>query len=82
MAGISEGGSLAGDGAVVIKASKPQQDLRFDVPVVGMETLQVMIRARARVLAIEVKKSILLDKDELLKEADKHKISIVGFLGR
>ncbi len=78
---ILRGGNLAGDGAVVIKVSKPQQDLRFDVPVVGMDTLQAMIRVRARVLAVEVKKSILLDREELLKKADKHKISIVGFPG-
>lgn len=79
---ILRGGNLAGGGAVVIKVSKPQQDMRFDVPVVGMDTLQAMIRARARVLAIEVKKSILLDREELIKKADKHKISVVGFPGR
>ncbi len=78
---ILRGGNLAGEGAVVVKVSKPQQDLRFDVPVAGMDTLQAMIRARARVLAIEVNKSMLLDREELLRKADKHKISIVGFLG-
>ncbi len=79
---IRRGGALAGHGAVVIKVSKPHQDMRFDVPVVGMDTLKAMTEARARVLAIEVKKSILLNRDELLKKADKSKISVVGFNGR
>jgi DUF1009 family protein len=55
--------------------------MRFDVPVVGMDTLRAMIEAQARVLALEVKKSILLNRVELLKKADKSKISIVGFKG-
>lgn len=79
---IRRGGGLAGQGAVVIKVSKPQQDMRFDVPVVGMDTLKTMSEANARVLALEVKKSIILNREELLKKADKLKISIVGFNGR
>jgi UDP-2,3-diacylglucosamine hydrolase len=79
---IRRGGSLAGHGAVVIKVSKPQQDLRFDVPVVGMDTLRAMIEVKARVLALEADKSILLNREELLMKADKSKISIVGFHGR
>lgn len=78
---IRRGGSLAGHGAVVIKVSKPKQDMRFDVPVVGMDTLRAMVEAHARVLALEVKKSILLNREELLNKADKSKISIVGFHG-
>ena len=81
-AAIRRGGALAGHGAVVIKVSKPQQDMRFDVPVVGIDTLKAMIEAHARVLALEVKKSILLNREELLKKADKSKISIVGVHGR
>jgi len=78
---IRRGGRLAGHGAAVIKVSKPHQDLRFDVPVVGMDTLRAMIEAQVRVLALEVKKSILLNRGELLKKADKSKISIVGYHG-
>ncbi len=75
---IRRGGSLAGGGAVVIKVSKPQQDMRFDVPVVGPETLMSMIAVQARVLAVESQKSILLQRARIASEADKAGISIVG----
>jgi DUF1009 family protein len=76
---IKRGGRLAGSGAVVIKVSKPQQDLRFDVPAVGMETLTAMIEVQARVLAVEQGKSIILARQEVTKKADKSNISIVGY---
>lgn len=76
---IKRGGNLAGKGSVVIKVSKPQQDMRFDVPVVGLDTLRAMIETKARVLAIEAKKSILLNKEEMIKKSNKAGISIVGF---
>ena len=75
---IRRGGKLAGGGAVVIKVSKPQQDMRFDVPVVGPETLSSMIAVQARVLAVESRKSILLQRARIASEADKASISIVG----
>ncbi|MDA8432517.1 MAG: UDP-2,3-diacylglucosamine diphosphatase LpxI [Nitrospiraceae bacterium] len=75
---IRRGGRLAGPGAVVVKVSKPQQDMRFDVPAVGMETLEAMIEVKARVLAVEKGKSIVLNKGAMKMKADKHKISIVG----
>lgn len=76
---IRRGGRLAGDGAVVVKVSKPQQDLRFDVPVVGMATLEAMIEVRAKVLALEADKSILLNRDEVIARADNGAISLVGY---
>jgi len=76
---IRRGGRLAGEGAVIVKVSKPQQDMRFDVPVVGMHTLQAMIEVRAKILAVEADKSILLNKEEFLSEADKEGIGIVGY---
>jgi DUF1009 family protein len=76
---ILRGGKLAGDGAVVVKVSKPGQDMRLDVPVVGLSTLKSMIQVRARVLAIEAEKSIMIGKERLIKEADEAGISIVGF---
>jgi DUF1009 family protein len=79
---IRRGGKLAGPGAVVVKVSKPQQDMRFDVPAVGMDTLEAMIEVKARVLAVEKDKSILLDKAEMLKKAAKSKISLVGYPAR
>jgi DUF1009 family protein len=76
---IRRGGRLAGPGAVVIKVSKPQQDMRFDVPTVGISTLEAMVEVKARVLAVEKGTSILLDRQEMLKKADKSKISVVGY---
>ena len=76
---IKRGGKLAGSGAVVVKVSKPRQDMRFDVPVVGLDTLRSMLEANARVLAVEAEKSILLNRESLLKEANETGIAVVGF---
>ena len=66
-------------GAIVVKVSKPQQDMRFDVPVVGLDTLRTMIEVEARVLAVEAGKSILLNREKLLTEANTAGIAVVGF---
>jgi DUF1009 family protein len=65
-------------GAVVVKVSKPQQDLRFDVPAVGPETVRVCTAAGVAVLALEAGKTLLLDKDELLHQANAVGLRIVG----
>jgi hypothetical protein len=78
---IKRGGHLAGEGAVIVKVSKPNQDMRFDVPTVGSYTLKAMREVRARVLAVEAKKTILLNKDRLIEESDKAGIAIVGYIG-
>lgn len=78
---IKRGGKLAGEGAVVVKVSKPNQDMRFDVPAVGLQTLSAMREVNARVLCVEAKKSLILNKDKLLEEAKKAGISIVGYSG-
>jgi len=78
---IKRGGSLAGKGAVVVKVSRPNQDMRFDVPVAGLETLRAMHEVNARVLAIEAKKSIILDKTKMIEESNKAGIAIVGYKG-
>ncbi|UCH81705.1 MAG: UDP-2,3-diacylglucosamine diphosphatase LpxI [Nitrospiraceae bacterium] len=75
---ISRGGKLAEKGAVIIKVSKPQQDMRFDVPVVGIQTLRSMNNVSARVLALEAGKCIILDKEEFIREADTTGITVVG----
>jgi hypothetical protein len=75
---IKRGGKLAGKGAVVIKVSKPQQDLRFDVPVVGPATIDSMISSSSSVLAVEAGKCIILHRDEFIKKADRAGISVVG----
>jgi hypothetical protein len=78
---IRRGGRLANGGATVVKVSKPEQDMRFDVPVVGMKTLQTMIEAKIRVLAVEAGKSIFLQRDEFIKEAEEAGITVVGYRG-
>jgi len=78
---IKRGGRLAGEGAVVVKVSKPNQDMRFDVPAVGLQTLSAMQEVKARVLCVEAKKSLILNKDKLLEEAKIAGISIVGYSG-
>lgn len=78
---IKRGGYYAGEGAVVVKVSKPDQDMRFDVPVVGMDTLKAMIDVKARVLALEARKTIILQREQLLKEANEAGITILGYKG-
>ncbi len=75
---IKRGGFYAGEGAVVVKVSKPNQDMRFDVPVAGLNTLKSMVDVKARVLALESGKTILLRKEQLLREANEAGITIVG----
>jgi DUF1009 family protein len=62
----------------VVKVAKPQQDMRFDVPTVGVGTLRMMIDAGANVLAIEAHKTIIIDQPEVLQLADQHKLVIVS----
>jgi UDP-2,3-diacylglucosamine hydrolase len=65
-------------GLIVIKVSKPNQDMRFDVPVIGRETLRIMKESGAVVLSVDAGKTLLFDKKELLEMADQYQISIVG----
>jgi hypothetical protein len=63
---------------VVVKVSKPHQDMRFDVPVVGPKTVQVMRRSNATALAVDAGKTLLFERDRLLEEANESGIAIVG----
>jgi DUF1009 family protein len=65
-------------GFTVVKVAKPQQDMRFDVPTVGVRTLRTMLTAGARVLAIEAGRTILLDDDEFQWFAADHKLTVVA----
>ena len=65
-------------GFTVVKVAKPQQDMRFDVPTVGVRTLRTMLAAGARVLAIEGGRTILLDDDEFRQFAAYHRLSVVA----
>jgi DUF1009 family protein len=77
-AAIERGGRLAKSGCVVVKVSKPHQDLRFDVPAVGVETINALRQVGGAVLAIEAGKAILIEKDELLRAADNCGIAVVA----
>lgn len=63
---------------VVVKVAKPNQDMRFDVPTIGLDTLKTMVEAGASVLAVEAQKTIFIDAEEVVAFADKHKIAIVA----
>jgi DUF1009 family protein len=75
---IRRAGRLAGAGCTVVKVAKPRQDLRFDVPVVGAGTLQAMGESGARTLAVEAGRTLLLDRDVFLAEADRLGIAVWG----
>jgi DUF1009 family protein len=65
-------------GLVIVKVAKPQQDMRFDVPTVGLGTLESIAAAGGRVLAIEAQKTILLDEPEFIAAADRLGICVVA----
>ncbi len=77
-AAIRRGGELGKGGFVAVKVSKPQQDLRFDVPAVGVDTIIMMRGLKGTVLAVEAGRTILIEKDELIAEADRTGIAVVG----
>jgi DUF1009 family protein len=79
---ILRGGSLGKEKAVVVKVSKPKQDLRFDVPAVGVDTVRTMARVKASVLAVEAAKTLIFDKIEMITYADQSGISIIALEGK
>ena len=75
---ILRGGSIAHSGAVIVKTSKPKQDSRFDVPVIGPRTIENMIKCQAACLCIEANKTLIIDYDKVLKLANENNICIVA----
>lgn len=75
---VQRGGALGKGTAVVVKVCKPNQDFRFDVPAVGMQTIRTMHEAGAWVLAIEAGKAVVFDREEMIAIANKHDISIIA----
>jgi DUF1009 family protein len=75
---IIRGGTLGGKGAVVVKRTKSHQDLRFDLPAVGPKTVQSMVTVNASVLAVEAGRTVVLDREEMLANAQSAGIAIVG----
>ena len=68
-----------GQKLVVVKVSKPLQDMRFDVPVIGLKTIEVMRKSNATALAIDAGRTLLFDREELIRAADDAEIAIVAF---
>lgn len=75
---IGRAGHLAGPGVRIIKVAKPKQDMRFDVPVVGIATIQAMRVARANALSIDASRTLMIDGDATIASANEAGITIVG----
>ena len=75
---IRRGGELGNGGVIVVKTAKPNQDLRFDLPCVGLDTVENLKKVSARVLGLEAGKTIMISKQKVIEAADKANISIVG----
>lgn len=74
---IARAGNLSKRGFVVVKAARPNQDMRFDVPLVGIETVEAIVKAGGTALAIEAEKTFLIDKAEIVTLADEKGLSII-----
>lgn len=75
---IKRGGKLGRGDVVVVKVSKPHQDRRFDLPIVGERTVEVLKQAKAKVLAFSARSTILLDREKVVKSANQNGISLVA----
>ena len=75
---IKRGGALAREGAVMVKVAKPNQDMRFDVPVIGVETICTAADAKLRIVAVEAGKTLLLERDAIVDLAQRAGISLLG----
>jgi hypothetical protein len=75
---IRRGGEVAGPGTVVVKTAKPEQDMRFDVPTVGIETARSVVAARASALAIEAGRTLFVQREETLALLDAHRVALWG----
>ncbi len=75
---IGRAGHLAGDGVAIIKVAKPNQDMRFDVPIVGLATMQAMRVAGATVLSLDAGRTLIFDREAFLASANEAGIAVVG----
>ncbi|MGE5207978.1 MAG: LpxI family protein, partial [Alphaproteobacteria bacterium] len=75
---IKRGGMVAGEGGVMVKVTKPNQDMRFDVPVIGVETVRVSAESRLRIIAVEAGKTLLLERGAIADLATRANLSIVA----
>jgi hypothetical protein len=79
---IARAGELAGTGVRIVKVAKPKQDMRFDVPVVGVSTIDAMAAAGATLLSVDAGKTLLIDGEAIIRAADEAGIAIVGRVRR
>src|SRR4029079_1680030 len=75
---IARAGQLAGSGVRIIKVAKPNQDMRFDVPVIGVSTIDAMKRAGATLLSVDAGKTLMIDGAAIVTAADEAAVAIVG----
>ena len=75
---IKRAGELAKGKLTVVKVAKPNQDMRFDVPVVGTPTIETMIKSGATCLCLTADKTLIFDKEEMLNLANRNKIAVVA----
>ena len=75
---ILRSGDYAKSGAVVVKVNKPRQDLRFDTPVIGPGTIVAMKKSGATALAFDANKTLFLQKEKTISDANRMKIALVG----
>ena len=76
---IKRAGRLGGPGIVVVKVAKRGHDMRFDIPVVGERTMKLLRKTRAAVLAIEARRSILLEREKIVEQANRQGLSLLAF---
>ena len=75
---IRRGAKMARRNAVVVKVAKPSQDKRFDIPAIGLRTLQTMKKYKASLIAVEANETIIVDQEAVVKYANKHNIVIMA----
>jgi UDP-2,3-diacylglucosamine hydrolase len=76
---ILRAGKLGGPGGVVVKVAKRGHDMRFDIPIIGLRTFKSLKKAKASCLAVEAKRTILLEREKLAAEADRLGLAFVAF---
>jgi DUF1009 family protein len=75
---ILRAGRIASRGCVVVKVSKPNQDMRFDIPVVGLRTIKNLVKIKARCLAFEAGKTLFIDKEKSIAKAKRNHLIVVA----
>jgi DUF1009 family protein len=75
---IARAAGLAGAGVRIVKVAKPNQDMRFDVPVIGVSTIEAMAAVGASLISVDAGKTLMVDGDAVIRAADDAGIAIVG----